>query len=85
MKKFIAILAFGDTAYETQLEHEGETHTAKEWYDIYSKGNDGYNPTEILEFNTEEEMDEATMETGSSLLPRYYQTEGITDSAQFCE
>lgn len=80
-KKFKAIVAYGDEAYEIKCEHEGETHTAQEWYEIYSKGCGKYNPTEILEFDTEDELRNATMDAGTSMFPKYYQTEGITDSA----
>ena len=75
------ILAFGDQAYEIQCEHEGETHPAQEWYDIYSEAwRGGYNPTEILEFTDENEALRAVLDPGTSLLPRYYQIKGVSDS-----
>jgi hypothetical protein len=80
-KKFKAIVAYGDEAYEIKSEHEGETHTAQEWYEIYSKGCGKYNPTEILEFDTEDELRNATMDAGTSMFPKYYQVSGISDSA----
>ena len=70
------ILAFGDLAYDVKLEHEGEVHTAREWLDIYSE----YCPAEILEFEDEDAMYEGTMNPGTSMIPRYYQKEGISDN-----
>ena len=79
-KKYIVIVAFGDDAYEIQEMHEGEVHTAKEWYDIYSEPWGKYNPTEIREYDTMDEMLDATLDPGS-FLPKYYQYEGVSDSA----
>lgn len=75
------IVAYGDDAYFIQEDHKGETHTAKEWYEIYSEpwSRGGYNPTEILEFATMEEAEEATLDPGS-FIPKYYQVEGISDN-----
>lgn len=80
MSRYKLIVAYGDDAYYTKLDHKGEKHTAKEWYDIYSQGWDGYNPTEILEFDTAEEMLAATLDPGG-FLPRYYQYDDVIDSA----
>ena len=70
------ILAFGDLAYDIMCEHEGEIHTAEEWLDIYGE----QCVAEILEFANETEAYEGTMNPGTSMIPRYYQTEGISDN-----
>ena len=81
-KKYILIVAYGDEAYEIQQDHIGETHPAYKWYKIYSEPwkNCNYNPTEFLTFDTEEELLDHITDPGL-VIPKYYQYEGISDSA----
>lgn len=79
--KFKAIVLYGDEAYEAMANHEDERWDAETWVKIYSeelgyKPGD-YNPIEILEFDTREEMETATEDPGTSMMPKYYQTERI--------
>lgn len=80
-RKHKAIILYGDEAYEAIERHKDERHTAEEWLEIYSRelGYGRYNPIEVIERASAKDLEEATSDPGTALLPRYYQTERITD------
>ena len=81
-KKYIAIAAYGDKAFEVMEANKNKFLCSDLWYEILSRECGKYNPVEILKFDTEEQMLQATMDPGD-VIPKYYQVDRIIDSAYY--
>lgn len=87
--KIKAVAYYGEEAYEAMegLKERYKSLTAKEWArrlreELGCKQDSGYDPVEILEFDTVDELEDVMLnDTGTSLIPKYYLTGGISDSA----
>lgn len=88
-KKFKVVAYYGEAAYEAmeELKERYKSLPAKEWAEklrneLGYEDDEGYNPIEVLEFDTADDMEMVTMnDTGTELLPKFYLTDGISDSA----
>ena len=69
--KYKVVVAYGNDAERIMQEHKNEIHSAEEWYNMFSEVWDGFNPTEIREFDFYFEVERLMRDKGT-LIPKFY-------------
>ena len=69
--KYKVIVAYGNTAERIMKEHGNEIHGVQEWYDMLSESWDGFNPTEIKEFDFYFDVERLMRDKGT-FIPKFY-------------